>query len=260
MALGALKFVWYAYLVVSMVRVVLLWGEFRCEQPVQVWILAHQFLTLLVCLGYQLVRHFHRRQGGAGNWSPQLVLLVPLDGSCMQRAVFLPLLFIMLPAFLASCCLGLYCLVKYWVLSSTFQSCWPDDDVNEPQVLAFVLSAGCLCGGYLLLFNLCTICRRSQMIRARSATVAAGRAAVRPMEYSGAGLLGPELLRYCPEAECDKDASVHCSICQENCREGQLIRTVVVCGHQYHRECLELWLQNRPTCPNCNQDVTTPVL
>jgi len=253
MALCFLKLLVCAYLIVSVVRVLMLWGKFRCEKPVQVWLLGHQLLSLCLCLGYQLARHC------AGPDEAPPGLLLPLTGSRMQKVVSFLLLLVIVPAFLASCFLGLF-----WFLSSTFEDCWPSDFVNQPQVICLVLVAGCLLGMSLLLFSLGTLCPRSRAIRARTLAqqrlAAAGRAAVRPAGCPGVGLLVPELLRHCPEAECDKDCDVHCSVCQENCREGQQIRTVVVCGHQYHGECLELWLRNRPTCPNCNQDVTTPVI
>jgi len=248
MALCAIKLFVCAYLIASAVRVLMLWGKFRCAKPVQVWLLSHQCLSLVLCLGYQLARHL------PGAHAVPFGVLLPLTGSRMQRVVSFTVLLIILPAYLASCFMGLF-----WFVSSTVETCWPTDFLNQPQVIFFWLIAGCFLSSYLLIFSLGSLCPRPRAFRGR--TVAqVGRGAGRPANYPGTGLLVPELLRHCPEATCDKDSNVHCSICQENCRDGQQIRTVVVCGHQYHGECLESWLRNRPTCPNCNQDVTTPVV
>jgi hypothetical protein len=60
----------------------------------------------------------------------------------------------------------------------------------------------------------------------------------------------------CPEATCAEGCTVFCSICLDDCTSGQQMRTVAVCGHQFHAECLESWLLRRARCPNCRRSVS----
>mmetsp|Transcript_57056 Transcript_57056/g.105485 ORF Transcript_57056/g.105485 Transcript_57056/m.105485 type:complete len:392 (-) Transcript_57056:31-1206(-) len=58
-----------------------------------------------------------------------------------------------------------------------------------------------------------------------------------------------------PKTLCGPDSTAYCSICLEACTEGQLVRTLLSCGHQFHGECIEKWLARREWCPNCRQNV-----
>jgi len=251
------------YLIASVVRLSMLWGDFKCQKPVQAWLLAHQLISLLLCLGYELAHHMARSQDG--ELASQAGLL-PLSGSRLQKVVSLCVLFLIIPAFLASDCLGLFWIMSYSNDSddsSSSDACWPIDSVNQPQVIRLELGIDAFIGIFFVMFATRLLCSRMCPGRARAASslAAARRAQGRvPLASPGANVPVHILLSHCPEAQCDKDCNVHCSICQDPCQEGQQMRTVVVCGHQYHGECLETWLRNRPTCPNCNQDVTTPVV
>ncbi|XP_070206133.1 uncharacterized protein [Littorina saxatilis] len=54
----------------------------------------------------------------------------------------------------------------------------------------------------------------------------------------------------------NSDTSVHssisesCAICLEGYREGQVLR-VLPCDHEFHRVCVDPWLENHGTCPLC---------
>mmetsp|Transcript_6613 Transcript_6613/g.14400 ORF Transcript_6613/g.14400 Transcript_6613/m.14400 type:complete len:373 (-) Transcript_6613:32-1150(-) len=63
------------------------------------------------------------------------------------------------------------------------------------------------------------------------------------------GSLPPDELM--PETTCGPECSAFCSICLEACEEGQRMRTVLACGHQFHADCIEKWLVRREWCPNC---------
>ena len=41
-----------------------------------------------------------------------------------------------------------------------------------------------------------------------------------------------------------------CAICLEHFNTGQQIR-VLDCGHYYHQECSDPWLEGSATCPKC---------
>uniref|UniRef100_A0A0D9WVP1 RING-type domain-containing protein n=1 Tax=Leersia perrieri TaxID=77586 RepID=A0A0D9WVP1_9ORYZ len=42
-----------------------------------------------------------------------------------------------------------------------------------------------------------------------------------------------------------------CPVCLENYGDGEVVRTLPDCGHVFHRECVDPWLRQRPTCPVC---------
>jgi len=45
-----------------------------------------------------------------------------------------------------------------------------------------------------------------------------------------------------------------CSICLENFRRGEMIRTLP-CFHSYHANCIDPWLRSKSTCPICKHDI-----
>ena len=42
-----------------------------------------------------------------------------------------------------------------------------------------------------------------------------------------------------------------CSVCLGDYEEGELIRRLLPCHHEFHASCVDLWLKNRRTCPLC---------
>lgn len=254
-----------AYLVWSLVRVMMLWDGFKCEKPIQVWLLVHQLLSLLLFVGHHLAHHFFADPGWPAysrDRYGRIPTLLPVHGCRKQKVISYSLLFLVVPAFVASDSFGLYVFSDY----SDDSPCWPPDIVNQPQVVQLVLVVGCFFGLTFAIFAMSALCnllrpgRRAAMIASAGMDHPFPRPAVNGCTGPMLSVPVQTLLDHCPEAQCDKDAKVACSICQDDCSDGQPIRTVVVCGHQYHSACLESWLRNRPTCPNCNQDVTTSVV
>ncbi|EEA06834.1 zinc finger, C3HC4 type domain-containing protein [Cryptosporidium muris RN66] len=42
-----------------------------------------------------------------------------------------------------------------------------------------------------------------------------------------------------------------CSICIEDFKAGDAIRTLPACGHSFHKSCIDTWLLRNAICPNC---------
>lgn len=57
----------------------------------------------------------------------------------------------------------------------------------------------------------------------------------------------------CEEGKQDKE----CAICINDFAEGETIRCLGVCGHAFHKSCIDLWLLRRADCPLCKRKVST---
>ena len=57
-----------------------------------------------------------------------------------------------------------------------------------------------------------------------------------------------------PQPPTSSEALPVCSICIDEYEEGDIV-SVLPCKHEYHRECIEPWLQMHRECPFCKQDV-----
>jgi hypothetical protein len=57
------------------------------------------------------------------------------------------------------------------------------------------------------------------------------------------------------ETDIDND----CAICQDHMRQGELVRVLTGCQHQFHRVCIDNWLLNESViCPTCRHDIRQP--
>lgn len=57
----------------------------------------------------------------------------------------------------------------------------------------------------------------------------------------------------------EQDLDGTCTICQENMRQGELVRTLTACTHQFHKSCIDNWLlRESVVCPTCRHDVREP--
>ena len=52
----------------------------------------------------------------------------------------------------------------------------------------------------------------------------------------------------------DNEDDVNCSICLDNFEIGSMI-CELKCKHYYHKECIDEWLNENNTCPNCRNNV-----
>jgi hypothetical protein len=54
----------------------------------------------------------------------------------------------------------------------------------------------------------------------------------------------------------EEDSEDICAICQDTMRQGELVRKITVCSHQFHRSCIDNWLLNSSVlCPTCRHDI-----
>ena len=61
------------------------------------------------------------------------------------------------------------------------------------------------------------------------------------------------------EITLEQDLEGNCTICQDRMRQGELIRRLTACSHDFHRVCIDNWLLNRSViCPTCRHDVRQP--
>eukprot|EP00746_Dinoflagellata_sp_MGD_P036484 gnl/MRDRNA2_/MRDRNA2_187520_c0_seq1.p1 gnl/MRDRNA2_/MRDRNA2_187520_c0~~gnl/MRDRNA2_/MRDRNA2_187520_c0_seq1.p1 ORF type:complete len:244 (+),score=13.36 gnl/MRDRNA2_/MRDRNA2_187520_c0_seq1:64-795(+) len=241
MASDCLNWGFYSYTTLSIFRLAVRWKSFSCAEPVQVWLLCHEVIILLLRILHQCAHSMGHSQ--LRNQSDQFFL--PVHGARRQRILSGFILAVMVPVFLVSDVVGVM-----WFLTYSKETCWPLEPLLNPEVVGLMLF---LCSFFALVYVLfafgvlCNRCRgRRQNLWGPPRTV--------NNEFAMS-----TLLLDCPEAECAKECTVYCSICQDRCREGQKIRTIVACGHQYHSECLERWLSYRPVCPNCMRNVNDPV-
>ncbi len=70
---------------------------------------------------------------------------------------------------------------------------------------------------------------------------------VRPTEQH----LAENTYVYCSEVAHNEN----CSICQDPMEAGQETRTLLACGHCFHRVCIDRWFQENVRCPTCRRDV-----
>jgi hypothetical protein len=53
----------------------------------------------------------------------------------------------------------------------------------------------------------------------------------------------------------DDSEEARCSICQDDIRFGEEVRSLTHCDHFFHRSCIDLWLQSSVRCPLCRHDI-----
>lgn len=241
MTADCLNWAFYFYVGWSVLKVLQWWGHFSCAEPVQVWLLCHLIIVFLLRLMHQIAHKI----GPSNAYAQHENMFLPVHGSRRQRILSFFILIVMVPAFVASDILGVM-----WFSVYARKSCWPYEPLLNPELVGLMLFFCCFWGFVYILFILGMVCNRCRGRR---------RNLWGPPRAVGNDVAMSTLLLDCPEAECAKECTAYCSICQDNCREGQKLRTIAACGHQYHSECLERWLTYRPLCPLCMRNVSDPI-
>ena len=47
----------------------------------------------------------------------------------------------------------------------------------------------------------------------------------------------------------------YCAVCLSQVCKGEKVRTLPVCNHRYHADCIGAWLKNHTTCPLCRNKI-----
>jgi hypothetical protein len=72
------------------------------------------------------------------------------------------------------------------------------------------------------------------------------------------GLTPEEINRYTENSIWEETAITQtCPISLEDFQSGDSISKILICGHQFKRDCLERWFQRHSHCPVCRQDVVS---
>ncbi|KAF5187517.1 Ring-h2 finger protein atl29 [Thalictrum thalictroides] len=51
---------------------------------------------------------------------------------------------------------------------------------------------------------------------------------------------------------------LECAVCISEFTDDDSLRSIPVCNHVFHPECIDLWLGSHTTCPVCRRDLGTP--
>ncbi|KAL5212977.1 hypothetical protein ABZP36_023824 [Zizania latifolia] len=78
---------------------------------------------------------------------------------------------------------------------------------------------------------------------------------------AGRGGVDPEVLRSLPVTvyrRADKEEGVECAVCLAELEDGEEARFLPRCGHGFHADCVDQWLDSHSTCPLCRLTVVKP--
>jgi len=80
-----------------------------------------------------------------------------------------------------------------------------------------------------------------------------GYAAMNPWTENK-GLSPKEIDKLPTETWCCAETT-ECSICLNDLGVGETVRTLPICGHTFHKSCIDLWVLRRADCPLCKRQV-----
>lgn len=56
----------------------------------------------------------------------------------------------------------------------------------------------------------------------------------------------------------ETNSKLECVVCLEDFEDGEKGRTLPKCGHNFHLDCIDMWLHSHSTCPLCRASVQSP--
>ncbi|KAJ7308972.1 hypothetical protein JRQ81_008254 [Phrynocephalus forsythii] len=116
---------------------------------------------------------------------------------------------------------------------------WPDYDV---WILLTLLSTGLIIASIFIVRTRCQPSRSQTNVR-EGTLQAISRLATRRYQARPRAAPAADSVSSCSSAPV-------CAICLEEFSEGQELR-IITCLHEFHRQCVDPWLQEHQTCPLC---------
>ncbi|CAG7908088.1 unnamed protein product [Brassica rapa] len=78
---------------------------------------------------------------------------------------------------------------------------------------------------------------------------------VTPAEKDAATVVAPDVGKKFKKETHSEEIGNECTVCKSVLADGEEIRQLSACKHEFHVSCIEEWLQTRSNCPNCRADV-----
>lgn len=236
------------------------WHEFsECHWPVHRW--------LLVSYAFILIFRFTHIAGSlcATAESGDFLLNLRHKGALARMLVSITW-YLMLPLFTAWSFLG-----TFWLVDSKMRSgqCLP-----MGMLLFFIITWQVLAYGWVFVhvgigtvawvleyrlrkaeFNLRAIEDTDMLLRWGQVSSLPGYTSLTGTSNEGLSPTDIASLPHHVATEVDAGSGFECSICLGDINEGDSVRRLGVCGHTFHRPCLDLWLLRRADCPLCKRNV-----
>jgi hypothetical protein len=116
----------------------------------------------------------------------------------------------------------------------------------------------CLACASCLIVLTVAVCFRRAFADGYAAVGVGGRGSSGAAASGGARRRGlaPSALASLPKLAYRRGAGwAQCAICLAVVRDGETVRLLPECGHLFHVNCIDLWLNLHATCPLCRRDV-----
>lgn len=236
------------------------WEEFReCRWPVHRWLLVSYAFIIMFRFTHIVGEYFAAADSG------DFLLNLRHKGTLARTAVSM-MWFLMLPFFTLWTGLG-----SFWLVDSKRHSaqCLP-----MSMLLCFIIIWQLLSYAWIVVhlvigslawinenrlrkveFSLRAIEDSDMLARWGQVSSLPSQTALVDMLSGG---LTPEEISSLPHGiatEADVGDGCECSICLGDINAGDSVRELGVCGHAFHRPCLDLWLLRRADCPLCKRSV-----
>ncbi|XP_062224595.1 NEP1-interacting protein 1-like [Phragmites australis] len=129
-----------------------------------------------------------------------------------------------------------------------------------------LIVVSCVLAASVIIWEVCAfaaICMAAALVGAawclapRSIVCGSGRRAGTAGEFGPTGAAIDVALPAFPyERRDDLAGGETCSVCLEDVRGGEMVRSLPECRHLFHVGCIDVWLHSHATCPLCRSDLS----